>query len=450
VGGPLALPASSSSRSMQQVHKVEWQRRMKPARPVVLSIICTALLVGLPGCRSGAFPHYPSNYREYAYVANGGSNTVSVLDVVDMRQQGLLTVGPHPVALVANPVRNQVYTINRGALPGGAAAGPAGRQRGSVSVIDAEQNLVKATIPVGLLPAAAAMDAGGTRLFVANAGSNNVSVVDPVRQQVLATAGVGEGPGALAVSPDGRTLVVANRKSGSVSLLELSAPGAAFAEPVVRSSFDGCPGAGSVAVLPDSSKAFVACANGHQVMVLGLATQVVPVKAKGGPPPGEALPDRLLTFLDVGENPVKLVLKPDGGEIFVLNQSANTISEIATGTNEVGGATLIGVQPEDGLVSADNSILWVANQGSDTIEAYSVDDGRRMHTVHVGAGPGPVAFSANGNVLMAVDTRSGDVSVVRTFSRNLEREPVYGTLFTLLPAGKGPDAIVDKAFKLGN
>jgi YVTN family beta-propeller protein len=179
VGGPLALPASSSSRSMQQVHKVEWQRRMKPARPVVLSIICTALLVGLPGCRSGAFPHYPSNYREYAYVANGGSNTVSVLDVVDMRQQGLLTVGPHPVALVANPVRNQVYTINRGALPGGTAAGPAGRQRGSVSVIDAEQNLVKATIPVGLLPAAAAMDAGGTRLFVANAGSNNVSVVDP-------------------------------------------------------------------------------------------------------------------------------------------------------------------------------------------------------------------------------------------------------------------------------
>lgn len=411
-------------------------------RAAGLAVGC-AVLAMVPGCRSGAFPQYPSNYREYAYVANGGSNTVSVLDLVNVRQQALLQVGPHPVALAVNPRRNEVYAVNRGAAPQSNTP-----QRGSVAVIDAEQNRVVSTIAVGMLPDATAISDSGNRLYVANSGSNNVTVMDTGKRQVLATVGVGEQPDALAVTPDGRTLVVANRASGSVTLLELSAEGVPYAAPVVRSSFAGCPGAGSVAVLPDSSKAFVACTGGHQVMALGLATQVVP--GKKGPDAAPVLPDSLLAMLDVGEHPVQLVRKPDGGEIFALNAVADTISEIATGTNEVGGATLIGVQPTGAVVNADNSILWVANRGSDTIEAYSIDDGKRMHTVHVGDGPGPVAFSADGHLLLAVDIGSGDVSVVRTFSRNLRKEPVYGTLFTLLPAGDDPDAIVVKAFRLGS
>ena len=62
---------------------------------------------------------------------------------------------------------------------------------------------------------------------------------------------------------------------------------------------------------------------------------------------------------------------------------------------------------------------------------YSIDDGKLVNTVHVGSGPGPMVFSADGHLLLAADTRSGDVSLLRTFSRNLHREPVYGSLFTL-------------------
>jgi hypothetical protein len=31
------------------------------------------LALGLTGCRPHDFPQYPPNYREYAYVTNGGS-----------------------------------------------------------------------------------------------------------------------------------------------------------------------------------------------------------------------------------------------------------------------------------------------------------------------------------------------------------------------------------------
>ena len=39
----------------------------------------------------------------------------------------------------------------------------------------------------------------------------------------------------------------------------------------VRAVFDGCPGASDVVILPDSSKAFVACSGGHQMMAIALA-----------------------------------------------------------------------------------------------------------------------------------------------------------------------------------
>ncbi len=91
------------------------------------------------------------------------------------------------------------------------------------------------------------------------------------------------------------------------------------------------------------------------------------------------------------------------------------------------------------MVSRDNALLYVANQGSQYVTVYSVEDGRRIGSVRVGDGPSALAFSANGFLLFSVDSRSGDVAVVRTASRSL---------FTLLPAGREPNAIVDKAFRV--
>jgi len=159
--------------------------------------------------------------------------------------------------------------------------------------------------------------------------------------------------------------------------------------------------------------------------------------------------DRLLAFLDVGPSPVHLALKPDGGEIFVSNFGGDTISEISTGANEVGGAYVVGANPMGGIVSADNSTLWVSNYGANTVAAYSIDDGALINTgIGVGDGPGPLALTDNGFLLLAVDKLSGDVSVLRTISYTPHGEPKTGSLFTVLSAGKHPNAIAVKSFQV--
>ena len=75
---------------------------------------------------------------------------------------------------------------------------------------------------------------------------------------------------------------------------------------------------------------------------------------------------------------------------------------------------MIGDDPVRGLVSADNSLLYVGNLHSQDVTVYSIDDGKRIGSIHVGDGPSALAFSTAGHLLFVVDARSGDVAVVRT------------------------------------
>jgi YVTN family beta-propeller protein len=370
------------------------------------------LVLAATGCQQRDFPNYPANYREYAYISNGGSNTVTVLDLVNMRQDRVIAVGAGPSGLAVNPRRNEVYVVNTGS--------------GTVSVINAESNTVAATIRVQRKPYFIDVDTQGERAYVANSGSNNVSVVDLARRREIGVIGAGEGPGMARVSNDGKTVVISNRASGSVSIADAHS----FQ---VRSSFDHCPGATDVMILPDSSKAFITCSGGHQIMVIGLAHS-------NGSEPRPA--DVGLSILDVGQTPVHLALKPDGGEAFVSNYDSDTISELTTSTNEVGGAYLMGTHPVRGLVSADNSLLYVSNFSAGRVIIYGIDDGKRISEgVKVGEGPDALAFNSSGRFLLVVDAQSGDIAVVRTPTTDTP-----ASLLTLFPAGRAPNDIVVKAF----
>jgi YVTN family beta-propeller protein len=367
------------------------------------------LVFAAVGCQQRDFPNYPANYREYAYISNGGSNTVTVLDLVNMRQDRVIAVGAGPSGLAVNPRRNEVYVVNTGS--------------GTVSVINAETNTVAATIRVQRKPYFIDVDTRGERAYVANSGSNNVSVLDLARRREIGVIGAGEGPGMARISNDGKSVVISNRASSSVSIADARSL-------QVRSSFDHCPGATDVMILPDSSKAFITCSAGHQIMVIGLA------HSNGS----ESRPaDVGLSILDVGQTPVHLALKPDGGEAFVSNYDSDTISELTTSTNEVGGAYLMGTHPVRGLVSADNSLLYVSNFGAGRVIIYGIDDGKRIgEGVKVGEGPDALAFSSSGHLLLVVDAQSGDIAVVRTANP--------ASLLTLFPAGRAPNDIVVKAF----
>src|SRR5450631_1614267 len=197
------------------------------ARVSIFSFSMLALM--LTGCRPHDFPQYPANYREYAYVTNGDSGTVTVLDVVNVRVDRELPVGQNPVAVAASPTRNEVYVVNSGAAGG----------QGSLSVIDAEKDAVVATIPLHRQPVSIDIDGDGKLAYIANTGDNSISVVDLKSRREVAQIGAGEEPVAARLSPDGKTLAVANRKGNSLSLIDPKGL-------IVRSVFAGCPGASDV------------------------------------------------------------------------------------------------------------------------------------------------------------------------------------------------------------
>jgi YVTN family beta-propeller protein len=374
--------------------------------------------LGLTGCRPHDFPQYPPNYREYAYVTNGGSGTVSVLDVVNVRLDREVAVGLNPVAVAASPTRNEIYVVDSGTAEG----------QGAVAILNAEKNTVAGYIPVHRLPVFIETSVDGNVAWVANSGSNNISVLDLKTRREVARIGTGEEPVEARVAPDGKTLVVPNRRGNSVTLIDPAAYR-------VRAVFEGCPGASDAVILPDSSKAFIACGAGHQVMAIALAHA--------------GQPDRMETLMDVGLAPVQLALKPDGGELFVSNSMSDSISEVVTTTDDVGGAYLMGDSPVRGIVTGDNSWLYVSNVRSQEVTMYAIDDGKRAGGIHVGDGPSAMAFSAEGHLLFVVDTRSGDVAVVRTAAAQAGSGggPSHG-LFTMLPTGRGPNAIAVKGFKV--
>ena len=142
------------------------------------------------GC-SRTQPDSPETaFHRYAFVSNGKSDTVTVVDLDGFRVARTVAVGDDPTGVTASPVRNEVYVVNTGS--------------GSVSVLNAETLKSEATIPVGQSPFSLELSPDGKIGYVANAGSASVSIVDLEARRVRRTIATGRRPGEARVSPDGK------------------------------------------------------------------------------------------------------------------------------------------------------------------------------------------------------------------------------------------------------
>ncbi len=127
-------------------------------------------------------------------MTNGGSDTVTVVDVVNVRVDRVLSVGHNPVAVAESPTRNEVYAVNSGAggrgldFPDRRGTTPWPRSRCASSRYRSI--------------------CGGKFAYAANSGSTCL-IVDLKARKEIAQVSTGEEPVAARVSPDGKSLVVA-------------------------------------------------------------------------------------------------------------------------------------------------------------------------------------------------------------------------------------------------
>lgn len=184
------------------------------------------------------------------YVTNSGSNDLAVFDSrtrlvteiapVTMAPYPLVTrvpLGKTPWGIAVTPDGSQIYVANQGS--------------NSVSVVATGNYSATHTIPVGASPWGVAVNPSGSKVYVANSGSGTVSIIDTASQTVIATVTAGSAPHWLAVTPDGNRVFVSNSGDGTVSVID------AGTDTLVRTVAVGGKPEG-VAALPSGSEVYVA------------------------------------------------------------------------------------------------------------------------------------------------------------------------------------------------
>jgi YVTN family beta-propeller protein len=292
----------------------------------------------------------------FAYVANSGSNTVSVIDIPTQLPVSTITVGTSPKVVAIAPNGQQAYVTNSGG--------------NSVSVIDTASDTVVNTIPVQSGPEGVAFTPDGTEAYVANFGSGNVSVIDTASQTVVATVQVQSQPNGVAMAPtsNGTFAYVTNSGSNTVSVISVASNTVTTTIPVGTSPI-------WVAVTPNSSLAYVENEASNNVSVISVATNTVTA-----------------TIL-VGMGPEGAAFTPDSSLAYVVNQFSNSVSVIATASNNV-IATVTGFNvPDLVALTTDGSSAYVTNAGANTVSVVATATNTITGTIAVGSVPIGVAIA---------------------------------------------------------
>jgi YVTN family beta-propeller protein len=165
----MPIPNSPSNSSEAVVHT--GIRRKKIKISIAVSVTAVALILAtshlLPTHQVIGKDPYDISVNpldDIVYVANSGSNTVSVIDGKTNTVTANIPVGTYPNDLSVNPSTNTVYVANR--------------DDNTVSVIDGKTNTVTANIPVGTSPIALFVNPSTNMAYVANHGDNTISVID--------------------------------------------------------------------------------------------------------------------------------------------------------------------------------------------------------------------------------------------------------------------------------
>jgi YVTN family beta-propeller protein len=322
-------------------------KRIRPHIPRSAVTLCVAILLAPVGGLACGGERPAASPR--IYVTNHLDNTASVIDGGTHKIVATVRVGVAPAQMAASPNRRSVYIANTGS--------------DTVSVLNTANNTIARTItlPRGTRPVDVAVSPNGRYLYTAAGGTNRVSVLDTRAKRVVASVRVGTQPLSVAVAPDGKTVYSANSGSGDVSVID------ARTNRVVRAIPTGRFPSG-VAVTPDGAYVYVTNELSG-VTVINAGNGTVAARLREPSPFSVAMspngdrayvtglgPGRV-TAIDTGTHRVSSTVSvgPSGTDpftvratadaVYVANQGASTLSVIDQSTFRVTATIATGNSP---------------------------------------------------------------------------------------------------------
>jgi YVTN family beta-propeller protein len=333
--------------------------------------------------------------RLRAYVANTGDGTVSVVDLVNLVSIATVQVGNSPSGMNVLPEQREVWGVS------------GDDSEGSVWVLSAPDGKVSARIRVGPAPSSVEFSPDRRRAYVAASGANAIVAIDTATKRIVGRAKTGRHPVNVRVTPDGRALLVPDRDDATLQIFD-----AATLRPLASVSV--APGPEQVVVLPDSSVAFVS-GNANQISAVDLQRNV------------------LLANIELGGKPSHLVLKPDGGELYVTVPESHGIEIINTWTLEIADSMLVGLAPTAGTLNAAGDLLYVSDSAAGRLLPIAISTRRLQTPIPAGRRPSVSRLDPSEELLLVANEDSNDLAIIRSRT---------SSLLTLVPVGSRPSDLV--------
>jgi len=132
-------------------------------------------------------------------------------------------------------------------------------------------------------------------------------------------------------------------------------------------------------VLPDSSVAFISSSDGNQVSAVDLRRRV------------------LLTNIELDGTPGHLLLKPDGGELYVTVPTSHGIEIINTWTTEIVDSMLVGLAPTAGTLDSSGQALYVSDSAAGRLLPIDIFNRHLCRRSRWAAGPWPASSTPAAN-----------------------------------------------------
>jgi YVTN family beta-propeller protein len=141
-----------------------------------------------------------------------------------------------------------------------------------------------------------------------------------------------------------------------------------------------------------------------------------------------------------------MILKPDGGELYVISPESHGLQVINTETHEVGDFVVLGDTPTRGVLSVDAGLVYVTDATANRVTAVDMNNRRVIRTINgrellisAGQTPDAIRFDPEENLLLVLNKGSNDLSVIRA---RLDDQ----SLLTMIPTGDRPQELAVKLF----
>lgn len=254
--------------------------------------------------------------NRYAYIANNGSDDVSVVDLYDGTVTGPIAVGDGPVGIAVTPVGDKVYVANKNA--------------GTVSVISTVDNSVTTPITGLSAPQDVAVAPDGVYAWVTDNTADEVVQIRTSDNSVVDHVSVGDGPRGVVVSPNSAKVYVAGAGDGTVRVVDVTNVNA------VTTLVTLTAGLAEFALTSDGATLFVSNEPQSTVDKIKTSDGTVLGTIPAGP-------------FQLG--PYGLALTPDDSILFVVNEAGAIVVWDPSDLSLLGPGIIPGEQPLYGAVA---------------------------------------------------------------------------------------------------